>query len=203
MGTRNTTYEKAREAFMRQKGYLRTAEATRLGIHPRTLYSMHESGHVEQVSRGLYRLAELPPPGNPDLVSVALKVRGAVICLISALSFYELTTQIPHQVYVAIERGAEPPRLRFPPLRVFWFSGAVYSDGIVTHQVDGVPVRIYSPEKTIADCFKYRNKIGLDVAIEALKTYRRRRHTKIDDLYRYAKLCRVGTTIRPYIEAIF
>lgn len=202
MGTRKTSYEKARDAFMSRQGHLRTAEAIHLGIHPRTLYSMRNSGLVEQINRGLYRLAEFPPPGNPDLVSVALKIRGGVICLISALSFHELTTQIPHQVYVAIERGAEPPRLDFPPIRVFWFSGAVYAEGVDIQDVDGVPVRLYSPEKTIADCFKYRNKIGIDVCVEAVRMYRQHRKLNIDDLHRFAKICRVEKIIRPYLEAI-
>jgi predicted transcriptional regulator of viral defense system len=137
--------------------------------HPRTLYAMRDSGFLEQIARGLYRLADMPALGNPDLVSVALKVQGGVICLISALAFHEVTTQIPHEVYVALKRGVRTPRLGYPPLRIFRFSGKAFTEGVEAHEIDGVSVRIYSPEKTLADCFKYRNKIGMDTALEALQ----------------------------------
>lgn len=194
--------EKARRLFRRHGGTLHTAEALRLGVHPRTLYAMRDSGILETISRGLYRLAELPPPGNPDLVTVAHKIRNGVICLISALSFHELTTQIPHEVYIAVKQGSEPPRLSYPPIRLFWFSGDVYSEGVEIHKVGGVPLRIYSPEKTVADCFKHRNKIGIEVALEALKAYRRRRSFNVDKLLHSARVCRVEKIMRPYLEAI-
>lgn len=193
---------KARELFRRYGGVLRTRDALRLGVHPRTLYSMRETGDLEQLSRGLYRLRGLPKLSNPDLVPVALKVPRGVICLISALAFHDLTTQVPHQVYLALPRGAEPPRISFPPLRIFWFTEPAFTEGIEVHKIDGVPVRMYSPEKTIADCFKYRHKIGLDVALEALKLYRGKRKTKIDKLLRYAAICRVERIMRPYLEAL-
>ncbi len=135
-------------------------------------------------------------------MTVALKVPAGVICLISALAYHELTTQIPHEVYLALPRGAEPPRLEHPPLRLFWFTGKAFTEGVETHEVDGVPVRIYGAEKTLADCFKYRNKIGLDTAIEALKRYVRGRHTQIDTLMSYARICRVEKVMRPYLEAL-
>ena len=178
------------------------SEAIRTGIHRRMLYSMVNAGVVERLGRGLYRLADLPPLGNPDLVLVALKVPGGAICLISALAYHEITTQIPHEVYIALERGAEPPRLEHPPIRVFWFSGKAFTEGIETYDVDGALVRVYSPEKTVADCFKYRNKIGLDTAIEAFKLYRERKHFKVDDLVRFARVCRVENVMRPYLEAL-
>lgn len=193
--------ERAKELF-RRRGMLATGEALRAGIHPRTLYAMRDAGVLLQLSRGLYRLADLPPLGNPDLVSVALKVPSGVVCLISALAYHELTTQIPHEVHVALPRGAEPPRLGHPPLRVFWFTGKAFAEGIETHEVDGVRARIYSPEKTLADCFKYRNKIGLDVAIEALRLYRKRGHVKTSELMRLARVCRVEKVLRPYLEAL-
>jgi predicted transcriptional regulator of viral defense system len=197
-----TPVEKARRLFRRQGGILHTAEALRLGVHPRTLYAMRDSGILETISRGLYRLAELPPPGNPDLVTVALKIRNGVICLISALAFHELTTQVPHEVYIALRRGSEPPRLSYPPIRLFWFSGDSYSEGVEIRKVSGVSLRIYSPEKTIADCFKHRNKIGLEVALEALKGYRRRKSFNVDKLIHSARVCRVERIMRPYLEAI-
>jgi len=196
------TFEKAKKVFRNRGGMLKTGEALSAGIHPRTLYKMHRSGILEQLTRGLYRLADLPPLGNPDLVSVSLKIPNGVICLISALAYHEITTQVPHEVYVALDRGTETPRLNHPPLRVFWFSGESFTVGIEKHKIDSVPVRIYSPEKTIADCFKYRNKIGLDIAIEALKLYRERKRFRIDDLVKFSKACRVEKIMRPYLEAL-
>jgi len=177
-------------------------EALRHGVHPRTLYAMRDSGILEQISRGLYRLAELPPLGHPDLVTVALKIRNGVICLISALAFHELTTQVPHEVYVAVKQGSEPPRLPYPPVRLFWFSGDAFTEGVQIHKVGGVPLRIYGPEKTVADCFKHRNKIGLEVALEALKAYRRRKSFNVDKLLYSARVCRVEKIMRPYLEAL-
>jgi predicted transcriptional regulator of viral defense system len=194
--------ENARERFRAHGGTLHTGEALRLGIHPRTLYAMRDSGILEQISRGLFRLAELPPFGNPDLVTVALKIRNGVICLISALAFHELTTQVPHEVYVAVKQGSEPPRLPYPPVRLFWFSGEAFSEGVQIHKVGGIPLRIYGPEKTVADCFKHRNKIGLEVALEALKTYRRRKSFNVDKLLHSARVCRVENIMRPYLETL-
>jgi len=195
-------FKKARNIFRRHGGVLRMSEALYAGIHRRMLYSMLDAEVIEQLSRGLYRLTDLPPLGNPDLVSVSLKIPNGVICLISALAYHEITTQVPHEVYVALERGTEAPRLNHPPLRVFWFSGEAFTVGIEKHKMDGVPVRIYSPEKTIADCFKYRNKIGLDTTIEALKLYRERKRFKTDDLMKFARVCRVEKIMRPYLGAL-
>ena len=195
-------FEKAKKTFRSSGGVLRMNEALQAGIHRRMLYSMLEAGLIEQLNRGLYRLSDLPPLGNPDLVSVALKVPSGVICLISALAYHEITTQIPHEVYVALERGMEAPKLDHPPLRIFWFSGQAFTLGIQTHKIDGIPLPIYSPGKTIADCFKYRNKIGLDTAIEALKLYRGKKRFKADDLMKFARACRVEKIIRPYLEAL-
>ena len=195
-------HERARQIFRESGGLLRTKDILRTGIHPRTLYAMKSAGVVERLSRGLYRLAEMPPLGHPDLVSVAARVPQGVICLISALAYHELTTQIPHEVYIALSRGAEPPRLTHPPLRVFWFSGLSATEGIQVHNVDGMPVRIYSPEKTLADSFKFRKKIGLETAVEALRLYRARGRVKVDDIMRFARICRVEEVIKPYLEAV-
>ncbi len=188
--------------FQQHGGTMRTAEARRLGIHPRTLYAMRDSGVVEQLSRGLYRLADLPPLSNRDLVTVALKVPQSVVCLISALAFHELTTQIPHAVDIAMLRGAKRTRLDYPPLRIYWFSGPAWSEGIETSLIDNVPVRIYGPEKSIADSFKYRRKIGLDVTLEALKLYHQYHNFDVNKLLRYARVCRVEKVMRPYLEAL-
>lgn len=200
--TNEGSIDAAIRLFRHHAGVLRTSEALRLGIHPRTLYAMRDEGLLECLNRGLYRLANLPPLGNPDLVAVALKVPGGVICLISALAYHELTTQIPHEVYLALPRGAEPPRLDHPPIRIFWVTGKAFNEGVETYEVDGVSVRIYGAEKTLADCFKHRNKIGLDTAVEALRRYVRGRHVRIDTLMNYARICRVEKVMRPYLEAL-
>jgi len=181
---------------------LRTSAAMRAGIHPRTLYAMRDKGVIEQVSRGLYRLTDLPPLTNPDLVTVAAKVPRGVICLISALVFHDITLQIPHAVHIALPRGNERPRLPYPPIRVFSFSGRSFTEGIETHKVDGLELQIYSVEKTLADCFKFRNKIGFDVALEALKFYRIRKRLKVDDLMKFCRICRVEKVLLPYLEAL-
>jgi len=130
MATTIDRIEKARDIFKGQGGMLRTMDAINLGIHPRTLYRMHDMKIVERLSRGLYRLSDLPPLSNQDLTTFALKVSGGVICLISALAFHEVTTQIPHHIDVAIDRGAEPPRLEYPPINIYWFKGDAYRKGI-------------------------------------------------------------------------
>jgi predicted transcriptional regulator of viral defense system len=163
---------------------------------------MRDMGKLERVGRGLYRLADLPPMGNPDLTAVSLMAPKGVLCLISALAWHGLTTQIPHDVYLALPRGATPPRVDYPPVRVFWFKDRAFSEGIETHQVDGVSLRIYGVEKTLADCFKYRNKLGLDMAVEALKRYVRGGRVQIDELLMFARICRVENVMRPYLEAL-
>ena len=195
-------FDRAVAVFKKHGGILRTAQALRAGIHPGTLYAMRDSGTLEVVSRGVYRLADSSPLGNPDLVTVATRVSGGVICLISALAFHDLTTQIPHEVHVALPRGAEEPRLDHPPIKTYRFTGKAYTEGVETHELDGVIVRIFSPEKTLADCFKFRTKVGLDTAVEAVRFYRERKRVKVDDLMHYAAICRVNKIIRPYLEAL-
>ncbi|WP_417388725.1 type IV toxin-antitoxin system AbiEi family antitoxin domain-containing protein [Gimesia sp.] len=200
--TKRKPIQAARKIFYKAGGVLRTREALQAGIHPRTLYALRDSGQIEQLSRGLFRLAEETPLGNPDLVTIAHRIPEGVICLISALAWHELTTQIPHEVYVAIPRGKERPRIDYPPVKHFWFSQLAFESGIETQQVDGVPIRIYCCEKTIADCFKYRNRIGLDTALEALKLYRQQKLIDTGALLRYADICRVKRVMTPYLEAI-
>ena len=206
MSTKNnkqdSRFDRAVAIFKKHGGILRTAQALRAGIHPSTLYTMRDVGTLEVVSRGVFRLAGIEPLGNPDLVTVATRVQNGVICLISALAFHEITTQIPHQVHVALQRGAEIPRLEFPPIKIFWSKGQAFTAGVETHKLDGVDVRIYNPEKTLADCFKFRNKIGLDTAVEAVRFYRERRSVNVDALMSYAAICRVEKVMRPYLEAI-
>ena len=194
--------EHAVRLFRDHGGVLRTKQALELGIHPRTLYHMRDTSLVAQVSRGVYRLASLPPLSQPDLVTVALRVPRGVICLVSALSYHEITTQIPHEVQIALPRGTKSPVLKHPPIRVFRFSGNAFSEGITTFHIDDVSARIYTPAKTIADCFRFRNQIGIDVAIEALRLCIKDKRTKPAELLRYARLWRVQRVMLPYVEAL-
>jgi predicted transcriptional regulator of viral defense system len=196
------SFQIAKNVFREHGGVLSTKKAMESGIHPRTLYAMRDEGVLETVSRGRYRLAELPPIYNLDLATVALRVPKGVICLVSALDFHQLTTEIPHKVHMALERGSEEPRIEWPPIRIFKFSGHAFSEGIDVHELDGIPVRIYCPAKTIADCFKFRNKIGLDVAIEALKSYQKTSNFSVRELMHFARVCRVENVMRPYVEAL-
>jgi predicted transcriptional regulator of viral defense system len=198
----DSSVQKAIQIFEQRGGTLRTSDAMQLGIQPRTLYAMRDAGILERLSRGLYRLAHLPPLVDPDLVTVALRVPRAVICLVSALAFHELTTQIPHVVDIALRNGDKRPRLDHPPLRVFWFSGAAWREGIEEQAIDGVSVRIYGPEKSVADAFKYRRKLGLDLALEAVRRYRQRDDYNADKLLYYARVCRVENAIKPYLEML-
>jgi predicted transcriptional regulator of viral defense system len=195
-------FERAKAIFQRHGGTMRSAQAIRLGVHPRTLYEMRDAGILDRLGRGVYRLAELPALGDPDLATVALKIPHGVICLISALAFHEITTHVPHEIYVAVSRGTTRPRLDYPPLRIFWFTDKAFNEGIGTHVRDEVPVRVYSPEKTLADCFKYRNKIGIDTVVEALKLYQQRKPLRVDELLRFARVCRVLKVMKPYLEAL-
>ena len=188
--------------FSKHGGMLRASEAIALGIHPRTLYRLRDEKRLVTVSRGLYRLSNLPELSEPDLVLTATRIPQAVICLISALAFHEITTEIPHEVSIALPRTVKKPRLDYPPLRVFWYSGEALTEGIEEHMIDGVTVKIYGPEKTVVDCFKFRNKIGLDVAIEALKLCRELRGSTPRKLLHYARICRVERVMRPYLEAL-
>ena len=193
--------EEAVQIIRQKGGLIRTQEALNAGIHPRTLYFMRDNGILFQVNRGLYELAYESTVENIDLVSVAMKAPQAVVCLISALSFHGITSQVPHQVSIALKKGSEKPRIDFPPIKVYHFSGASYESGIIEYKIDGKPVHVYNAEKTLADCFKFRNKIGKDVVLEAFKLYRERKEIRVSDLMYYAKICRVESIIKPYIEA--
>jgi len=195
-------FRAARTLFRKRKGLLRMSEALKFGITRKTLYAMRDAGVLEPLSRGLYRLKDMEPLGDPDLVTVGARIPKGVICLISALAYHELTTQVPHAVDVALLRGSERPRVDYPPVRLFWFSRASFQEGIEVHKLDAVHVRIYGPEKTVADCFKYRNKLGMEVTLEALRLWRQRRGSKIETLLTYARHCRVEKVIRPYLETL-
>ncbi len=193
---------KAVQTFRSHGGVLRTSEAMRSGIQPRVLYAMRDERMLETLARGCFRLAEMGAMSNPDLTVVAKAVPKGIVCLISALAFHEITTQIPHAVDLALRAHTHRPKIGYPPVQTYWFGDKTYSEGIEQHMIDGVPVRIYSAAKTVADCFKFRNKVGLDVAVEALKLCRQRKRTTGQEFQRFAKICRVENVMAPYLEAV-
>ena len=184
-----------------KKGIIRTNEAIKNYIHPRTLYELRDQGVLGQISYGLYALKQSSFT-NPDFVTVASRVPKSVICLISALAFHRLTTQVPRKVWIAVKRDTSRPRIAYPPVSIHQFSGQSFRLGIETHTFDKIPVKIYEPEKTIADCFKFRNKIGMDIVLEALNLYRDRKKMNPSKLMKYAKVCRVENIMEPYIKSI-
>lgn len=184
------------------RGILRVSTALRLGIPKHVLYEMVRAGDLVKEARGLYRLAETGPLGNPDLVQISLLMPKSVVFLISALYIHGLTTQIPHQVHIALPQGIKQRKIDYPPLKVFHLSKKPFEAGVEEHLLDRVPVKIYGREKTITDCFKYRNQIGNDIALEALKDYMRGASPNINLLMRYARINRVEKLIQPYIETL-
>ena len=188
--------------FKKHGGMLRTSAAQKAGIHPRTLYFMRDEGMIIELGRGLFRLASLPDMGNPDLATVAARLPRAVICLISALSFHGITTQIPHQVDIALPRGSKNPKFGFPPVRIFRFSPSAFRNGIEVHMIDGARVRIYAPARTVVDCFRLRKRLGIDIAVEALRFALQRRKTTTAEILRYARMLRMERVMMPYLEAM-
>lgn len=184
-----------------QKGLLRPSDLDAVGIPRVVLTRMRSSGLLEQVGRGLYRRKDVEVSEHETLVAVATKVPQAVFCLLTALQFHELTTQLPRQVWIAMPRGSHVPKLGYPPLRMIQTTGEAYTAGIEIVEREHVPLRIYSAAKTVVDCFKHRNTVGIDVALEALKDARAQKKASADDLWRYAKICRVANVMRPYLEA--
>lgn len=190
------------EIFHQHGGQLKMSDAIKYGITRYMLYSLRDKCVIEQISKGLYRLANLSPLNNQDLITISFRAPNAVICLISALSYHELTTQIPHVISVAVPRGAHLPSIDYPPTQAYRFSEQAYQSGIEEHLIDEVNIKIYSPEKTLTDCFKYRNKIDMDIVLEAIKLYRTRKQFDLKKVLKYAKICRVEQVITPYLEAI-
>jgi len=154
------------------------------------------------VGRGLYALPDRPVSEHNTLAEVARKHPQAIVCLLSALRFHDLTTQSPFEVWLAIPNKARAPKMDYPPLRIVRFSGEALTVGVEDHVIDGVPVRVTSVARTVADCFKFRNKIGLDVALEALQEAWRAKRVSMDELWHYATLCRVTNVVRPYMESL-
>ncbi|MDC7707270.1 type IV toxin-antitoxin system AbiEi family antitoxin domain-containing protein [Vogesella indigofera] len=186
----------------RTRGLVRPHDLTPLGISRVALTRAVRRGQLERVGRGLYRLPDRPISAHGSFAEVARRVPKGVVCLLSALSFHELTRQLPFQVWLAIDNKAAAPKLDYPPLRITRFSGAALTEGIEEHAIDDVTVRVTGVAKTVADCFKYRNKIGLDVALEALREAWFARRMTSDEIWHYAKIDRVANVIRPYLESV-
>lgn len=183
------------------KGVLRPRDLEAEGIPREYLSRLHRRGELERVGRGLYVASSVDPTRHRTLAEVGKRIPRGVVCLLSALQFHELTTQMPHQVWLALENKAWHPQVALP-VRIYRFSGEAFTSGVETHQIEGVTVKVYSPAKTVADCFKFRNKIGLDVALEALRDCKRQGKCSNEDLWRFAKVCRQTKVMKPYLEAL-
>jgi predicted transcriptional regulator of viral defense system len=192
----------ALQAFRDQGGPLRTRDLIARGVHTDALYALRDTGRIVELGRGLYRLAELDEAEHPDLAVVAARAPNAAVCLTSALSYHGITTQIPSSVHLAVPRGSYHRITLSFPVTVYRFDPKTFSEGLETRRVGGMPLRIYSPARTVVDCFKFRNKLGLDVALEALRLARQRKRVQNRDLLRYARMLRVETPMSPYLQAI-
>lgn len=185
-----------------RKGLLRAVDLEGIEVPRVILTRLTKAGLLERVGRGLYRLPGTQTSEYESLAAVASKAPQAVFCLLTALQFHELTTELPRQVWIAMPRGSHLPRIDYPPLKMVQFSGDAYASGIEEVERDGARLKVYSAAKTVADCFKYRNKIGLDVALQALKDARAGGRASVDDIWRFAGVCRVTNVIRPYLESV-
>ena len=185
-----------------QKGLLRPSDLCAIDAPRVVLTRLTAAGRLEKVGRGLYRLPHAHGSEHESLLTVATKVPQAVFCLLTALQFHELTTQLPRQIWIAMPRGSHTPRIDYPPIKMVQFTGEAYTAGVEEVERDGVKLRVYSVAKTLADCFKHRNKIGLDVALEALRDARARSKASAEDIWRSAQVCRVANVMRPYLESI-
>lgn len=186
----------------RHRRVLRAADVREQGWSPQLLIRLHQAGRLHRLGRGLYALPDAEVTEHQTLIEVCQRVPKAVLCLLSALQWHEIGTQLPHEVWIALPEGTQAPALGYPALRITRLRGAAYSDGILTVTEHGAPIRVYSAAKTVTDCFKFRNKIGLDVALEALKDAWRSRKVTMDELGQFAKINRVERVMQPYLEAI-
>lgn len=188
---------------MLQNGRLiRLRDLMQAGVGPETMARLVRDGIAVRPARGLYQLADATPDARHTLAEAAALVPKGVVCLTSALQFHELTLQMPSAVWIAIDRTGWKPRVDYPPIRFVRFSGQVLREGVERHEIEGVEVKVFEPAKTIVDCFRYRNKIGLDIALEGLKEGLRQRRVTPDQLWRFAQHARVWSVMRPYVEAV-
>ena len=186
----------------RRRGLLRPRDLEAKGIARQYLVLAMRQGLIERLARGLYCMPGVIPSEHQSLSQVCKKTPSGVVCLLSALRFHDLTTQNPSEVWLAIDQKANAPRMDTVALRIIRFSGAALTQGVETHKIHGVAVRVYGIAKTVADCFKCRNKIGLNVAIEALRDCVQQRKASVDELVRYARICRVERVMSPFLEAM-
>lgn len=186
----------------RQKGLLRSSDLDEIKVPRIALTRLTTANLLHKVGRGLYRLPGSMGSEHEDLAALAAKVPQAIFCLLTALQFHELTTQLPRQIWIAMPRGSHAPKIDYPPTKMIQMAGEAYKAGVESFERDGMTLHVFGVAKTIADCFKHRNKIGLDVALEALKDARRGNKATADDIWRYAKICRVANVMRSYLEAI-
>lgn len=198
----NPSTEKKVLDFVRKGGILRPQDLQKKGLPSDYLWRLHKQGKLEKVGRGMYAVPGAELSEHQTLVQAALRVPHGVVCLLSALRFHDFTTQSTFEIWMAIDVKARAPKEEIIPLRIVRFSGKALTAGVETHTIEGVNVKVYNPAKTVADCFKYRNKIGLDVAIEALRDCWRKKLATSDELWHYAKVCRVARVMRPYLESI-
>ena len=187
---------------LRETTVLRAKDLMGLGVSRQYLTTLCRAGTIERIGRGMYRLPDADVSAQHTMVQACRRVPQGVVCLLSALRFHDVTTQAPFEVWMAIDVKARRPQARGLPLRIVRFSGPAFSGGIEEHSIEGSPVRVYSLAKTVPDCFKYRNKIGLDIALEALREVLRERRVSMDELWKYAKICRVANVMRPYLESV-
>ncbi len=183
-------------------GILRPRDLDMYGIPRVYLHRLRRRGLLQRVGRGLYTLSNVEATERHTFAEACKRVPHGVLCLLSALRFHDITTQAPFEVWMAIEEKARLPKVDYPAMRFVRFSGRALTEGVMEEQIEGVSIKVYDPGKTVADCFKYRNKIGLDVALEALRECRRQGKCSMDQLWHYGKICRVGTVMKPYLEAI-
>jgi predicted transcriptional regulator of viral defense system len=188
--------------LLRERGTLRPRELADQGIPGDYLDRLYRRGEAEKVGRGLYMLPDADVTEHHSLVAACRLVPRGVVCLVSALAFHGLTTQIPHEIWLALPNKAWAPRVEYPPVRVVRYSGPALTEMIEEHEVEKVAVRVYSVAKTVADCFKFRNAVGLDVALEALRDCWRGRRATMDELTAAARVCRMGNVMRPYLESL-
>ena len=188
--------------YIGEHGIVRSRDVEAIGFPRQYLVRLHRQGKLNRPARGIYTLPDSDVTEHHSYAEITKRVPQATVCLLSALVFHEITTQSPASVWIALSKGARTPAVVSPSLRIVRLSGPSLTEGIDKHQVEGVAVRVYSAAKTVADCFKFRNKIGLDIAIEALKDCLHQKKASVNEIYRYAKVCRVSNVIRPYIEAL-
>ena len=188
--------------FKKRRGLASYAEIKEAGFNKALIKVSLNSGRIQKVDRALYELSEGISVSNPDLVAISIKAPKGVICLVSALAFHGATTEIPQFVAIAIPRGAHANKIKYPPVKFYRFASKSWEAGIEEHKIAGHKIRIYSLAKTIADCFKFRNKIGMDVVREALKAAITEKKTVPKEIMKYAKTCRVDRIIKPILETI-